>query len=397
MFNTASSRQSVTAWFAAACLCLIITTASGCLSSSTPTPTDGSSSVAGASAIVDGNVNPDPTLIDNKHVSGEPDDTYAEAIDVLLKSSGIGNIQGTISPASDIDIYNLGPMSPGDRIRVDLQGAGLDADIAVYDANARLFIQNDDRAPTDVNPFVNEIVRHDGGDYYLAIAASPFAAATATTGTYTANIVIGRGEPVPPPLAQAVLLNFTGGTITIPGFATFTTGPFDAANIAPAYAGQTAAVKQAIIQTVENDYQGIALQVYATDTNPAPAGTAVSTVFFGPRNPTLLGISQEVDPYNHNPTDSSIIFTDDFGPAIFGFLMTPEELGHAIGNVTSHEIGHLVGLNHVDNPTDVMETAGVLPTLLGTVSFQNSPLDPTIFPMGTQDEPLLLAEILGPG
>jgi hypothetical protein len=366
--------------------------AGGCVGSAGQNPSGGDE------AVVDGNVNPDPALIDGKHISGEPDDTFAQAIDVILAADDSGNIQGTISPGGDIDIFNLGPMSPGDAILVDLQGgAGLSANIAIFDANERLFIENAGRASNDPNPLVSEVVRHAGGNYYLAVAASGLVLPWQQSGTYTAVIAIARGGAVPPPTPQAVLLSFAGGTIIIPDVWTYTAPPFDAGDIDPAYAGQTAAIKQHIIQTVEDSYRGFGLEVYDTDFRPAPAGVPVSRVLFGRTNSFALGIAQMVDAYNHDPTDSSIVFIDDFAPTLFGRLLTPEEVGKAIGNVTAHEIGHLVGLSHVNEPTDIMSTAGGRFRVIDTLTFQESPLDPLVFPMGAQDEPLLLGEILGPG
>lgn len=354
----------------------------------------GCTDTGGGCTPADGNVNPDPGLAAGKRISGEPNDAYSQALDIVFDSSGVARIQGSICPdTGDVDMYNLGAMSPGDRIRVDLQGeGGLDADIAIFDEGGRIFATNDDRAATDLDPFVNEVVRHAGINYFLAVGSSPLAP---SIGSYNAVVTVGRGEPVPPPKAQPLLLNFNGGTITIPGDRIYSVGPFDASDIDPAYAGQTSVVRRSIIQTVEENYQGIALQVYNTDSRPAPAGLTVSTVYFGGRNRVAYGISQDIDPYNYNPSDSSIIFTDDFTPDQFGRVITATELGRAIGNVASHEVGHLVGLNHVDNTADLMDTTGGADTFLTDQTFLTSPLDAMIWAFGLQDGPQLLEETLG--
>ena len=83
-----------------------------------------------------------------------------------------------------------------------------------------------------------------------------------------------------------------------------------------------------------------------------------------------------------------------FTPSRFGVL-TANQLGTAIGNIASHELGHLLGLNHVDNIRDFMDTNGDTSSLLVQMGTDYSPLDSTVSPLGTQDDFLLLLETLG--
>ncbi len=171
---------------------------------------------------------------------------------------------------------------------------------------------------------------------------------------------------------------------------------FNAADIHPAYAGTTGVVRQQVRSTVLENFAGLEVDVRVAPGDPLPAAGTFSRVLFGGQNPGAFGISQSIDPYNQNHTDASIVFTGMFTPNRFGRVLTPEELGIAIGNVATHEIGHLLGLNHVANFNDLMDTTGGADTLLLDQEFISSPLDKTIFPLGLQDSFLLLSETLGP-
>jgi hypothetical protein len=70
-------------------------------------------------------------------------------------------------------------------------------------------------------------------------------------------------------------------------------------------------------------------------------------------------------------------------------------MGVAIGNVASHESGHLLGLNHVHDETALMDEVNPADTFLLDQDFKEAPLSETIGPFGVQDAFLLLQEILG--
>jgi len=60
-------------------------------------------------------------------------------------------------------------------------------------------------------------------------------------------------------------------------------------------------------------------------------------------------------------------------------------------------MGHLLGLNHVADIYDLMDTTGGASTLLLDQEFlRDSPLDSSVFPFGIQDAWLWLMETLGP-
>ena len=326
---------------------------------------------------------------------GEPNNTFAQAIAAIFEAD-VANLQGTIENTSDVDVYSLGPMLPGDRIfiQVDAQTSGLDAAIALFDKHGRLFTENDDRnlAGNDLNPQVNRAVRWGSNPYYVAIAAAPF---NLTTGSYQMTVTVSRGGPVPPKEQAVFFLDFDGGTVSISGENIGNIPPFDTGDIDSDYDGMTAAVQTAIVDRFMDAFDGVDVVTVTSDQGEAAAGPAFSRILFGGFDATKFGISEAVDPFNEDDSDDAIIFTETFTPSLFGRTLSANELGTAIGNVAAHEGGHLLGLNHVADITALMDTTGGPDTLLVNQLFKDTPLDDSIFPIGSQDGWLLLKQIVG--
>ena len=324
-----------------------------------------------------------------------PGHSFADAGPVQYDASGTARLTGEIT-TDDADLYDLGPMKAGDRVIVRVKAVApgnLDPTTAVFDANQDLFTLNDDinLDANELDSMIDEVIREDGAKYYLGVARSSFS--RQTSGPYEATVTVLRGGAPVPPAGQVVYLNFNGGTALIAHVDTYILPPFNAADIDSAYAGQTELIKQTIVSTVKSNFAGLNITILSSDDGPHPAGL-FSEVFFGAYDGQAFGISEAVDHWNKSHTDRSIIYTNRFDNP-FSPRPSATGIGVAIGNVAAHEIGHLLGLEHTADVTDLMDTTGRAGTLLGDQSFKAAPLDSSIFPVGTQDGWQLLSQELG--
>jgi hypothetical protein len=351
------------------------------------------------SDVIDGNRDPSATSVSGK-TSGEPNDTFSEAIIAVFDDEGVARLQGSIAEVGDLDVFLLGPLSAGTRVIVDAdtRDSVLDVSIGLFDDPGRLVHNNDDRGGAEarfLDSYIDWVVRHDGDGYYMVVTHSAFAGAGTFTGTYRVDVQTVGESDVPEPVGQALLLNFDGGVVDSPALGQMTLDPFDAANISRFYRGQTETVKDTIVAVFEQNFERFNVAIWTSD-DPPPIGTQFSTIYFGGFNPNAFGIAEQVDLYNVDFCDDAVIFTESFTPQMFSLVPTAEEMGIAIGNVGSHEAGHLLGLNHVDDDHALMDDQSHADAFLEDQEFMEAPLSSDIMVIGVQDAVLLLNEIVGP-
>ncbi len=331
---------------------------------------------------------------------GSPTYHETDANDLLELAEGVDAqsesqlISGRISSSDDVDVYDLGPVEAGDHVVVSLDADGaFEGAMALFDDGGSALLVNDHRNVYmgRNGPFVDVVVRRASQACLVALSSTPGYSAT---GDYALTTRVEYPTPIPAAHPDVVLLDFDASrNVRIGTRSAIDVPAFDAADISSAYSGLTREMAARIVDFVREDFAAYEVTVLST-TEGAEYDDSMTRLHFGTFDEALLGVAEGVDEFNSSSGQSAIVFTDTFA-AFMPLDPTVTEMAQALANVASHEVGHLLGLIHTENPDDLMDVTAGLRELMVDQEFAKSPIYAAVFPLGYQDSVQSLLDAVG--
>lgn len=316
----------------------------------------------------------------------ESNDTFGEAEAVAADENDSVKISGSLS-YDDCDVFLLGTFQAGAKINVRIRAVGGTtkyASVALFDGDQNVAWLEEDFICKSTYADVFTYTAYKDSDFYLAICKS----GDTSYKTLNYEVVVNTGSTIPPlPTGQTVYVDFNGiDYVNIGGIQLYNLKPFS--EIDMSYTPRLLA--EDILDIVEADYSGYKITFISSYNQAAPTGEH-STVYVTASKGDYYGLAEDVDWYDENKQDNAVVFA--------GVMTLPgisrTQFVQLVANVLSHEVGHLVGLVHTDDDTEIMDQVTPTAALEQDQIFGRSPLASDEFPIGYQDALELLAFSIG--
>lgn len=333
------------------------------------------------------------------------------------------------NPEAPRQVVNLGPMSAGDRIFLQLLSlpgyeqtllATQDFSVTLLDSNLNIFtwLQSNlvvGRVPILLAPSASFVIGQSTPNFYAVV-----------DGGQSVRVVLQRATGLTSARPQRVYVNFDGATAlavsnlpaqNIPRLNANTFNQFF--NVSPGWTdpNETNQLTAEIMSSVRELFDGFDIEFIGSNEVDALPAIPFKTIHVGGTNAFVFGLPDYIDPRNDSQTGVAAVFALSIGDAtIDDFsqtnpVSTIPELGDAIARIVARETGHLLGLRATAVSTDLMQrTEGALSTDLTLPRvFESNPVveseqvdvfaplgSPDVAPIGTQDARAYLEEVLGP-
>lgn len=296
--------------------------------------------------------------------------------------------------ATDVDYYAV-RLRPGDVLSGSVSGSA--ARLAVY-APARGGVQEVFGSTQDASYIYPPVSPLTGGgnavvDHVADVRGLHYVAVEGGFGDYAVTLEVYRPGPEVRHTRQTIFLDFDGARVNTgiwggPGvrrlspFAGFVT-----AWGIPAWR-EDALIDRIVATTTENlrrDFARTGVKVRVLNSRdhadrfgrPGVTRVIVGGTIAESGIPTI-GIAQSIDPGNYDLAETALVLLDvlsaspDEEASLNAYLQPRSDrvrfVGTAIGNVVSHEVGHMVGNWHVDQfdgIANLMDQGGSFPVLFG--------------------------------
>ena len=329
---------------------------------------------------------------ETSHAEQEPNDTWvaAEPIGFTGEISVVGTMSAGLNTL-DIDVFSLGPVAQGLRISAWLETRTADdIQLGLFDEQGMILGYVDPGSPT-AGPLLVEVDLPRGVERLYLMVATRTSSNLARA--YTANVLASEPQEDSAGQAQTLVLVFGGADSVRIGYRSPVNVPaFDMAAISPRFSASTEAVIARIMEMVREDFAGLEVTIYR-DSDAIPAGPRTS-IYFGTYDAQLLGLADNIDPFNQDTEQSAMVYTDTF--ALFEVLQPDlEAWSQVLANVASHEAGHLLGLRHTADAESLMDVTASARAMMVDQWFKQSALHVTVLPAGLQDEAEMLSWCVG--